>query len=42
MIFGPMPKSVGEFWSEPVLVQDIWSVLASVEDVNEPTKVPGG
>ena len=31
-IFGSMPTSVGEVWSEPVLVQDIWSGLASVED----------
>ena len=24
-IFGPMPTSVGEVWSGPVSVQDIWS-----------------
>ena len=40
MIFGPRPTSVGEVWSGSVLVQYIWSGLASVEDFDEPTDVP--
>ena len=42
IIFGPKPKSVREVWLGLVLVQDIWSILASVEDVDAPTEVPGG
>ena len=41
-IFGPRPTSVVEAWSGPVSVQGIWSVSTSVEDVDAPTKVPGG
>ena len=32
----------GKVWPGPVSVQDIWSVLASVEEVDAPIKVPGG
>ena len=33
-IFDLRPTYVGEVWFEPVLVQDIWSGLTSVEDVD--------
>ena len=41
-IFGLRPTSVGEFWLGPVLVQDIWSGLTSVEYDDALTKVPVG
>ena len=41
-IFGSRPTPVGEVWLEPVLIQDICSVLTSVEDVDAPTEVPVG
>ena len=41
-IFGPRSTSVGEVLSGPVSVQDIWSVLTSVEDVDDPVEVPVG
>ena len=40
--FGLRPTSVGEVWSGPVSVQDIWLVLTSAEDIDALTKVLGG
>ena len=34
MIFGPRSTYVGKVWLGTVLVQDIWSGLASVEDID--------
>ena len=42
MIFLPRSTYVGEFCLGPVLIKDIFSGLASVEDINAPTEVPGG
>ena len=41
-IFGLIPTSVGEVWSGPVLVQDIWFLSTSVDDVDAQIKVLGG
>ena len=32
---------MGEVWLGPVSVQNIWSGLTLVEDVDNPTEVPG-
>ena len=42
MIFGLKTTYVGEVCSGLMSVQNIWSVLTSVEDVDVPAKVPGG
>ena len=41
-IFGQRPTSVGEFWLEPVWVQDIWLGSTPVEFVDALTEVPVG
>ena len=41
-IFSPRPTYIVEIWSRIVLVQGIWSVSTSVEDIDAPTKVPRG
>ena len=41
-IFGLRPTSVGDFWSGPMVVQDIWSGLTSVEYADALNEVPVG
>ena len=42
MIFGPRLTSFEGAWSGPLLVQDIWSVFLSVEEVDALTEFQGG